>query len=210
MRWARILAVAAAALSALLAAPAPAQLPPARSGMSSGWTATNLDAVKEIASFGRCYAKTVPKDVLKVLATTPGTQEEADVFAKVLGEDMPCMSTGSGFRMPLPYIRGAMVEGYYVAHLPIPASLRLPAPAPAEVRSLSDAARCYAAGHLSETVALLATPAGSREEHDAVARMLPDLRACISGGGQVRLDATLVRFRLAEALIHLAPPSGSQ
>lgn len=196
--------------AASLAGPAAAQLPPGRSGMSSGWVASNLNALKELSIFGRCYAKALPRDILKVMATGPGTREEADTFRKLFdSEAVPCLSPGSAFHMPLPYIRGAMVEGLLLAHVAVPANLRLSAPAAADVHNLSDAARCYADGHIAQARAVLATEVGSRAEYEAVNAVMADFATCLPSAPQIHVNATLVRYRLAEALIRLAPASGS-
>jgi hypothetical protein len=94
----------------------------------------------------------------------------------------------------------------------LPAHLRLPAPAVAEVRNLSDAARCYAAGHPDQVQALLATKPGSKEEYRAVSALMDGFGACIPPGVKFQFDATVIRFRLAEAQLRLqgaAAPPGS-
>jgi hypothetical protein len=78
------------------------------------------------------------------------------------------------------------------------------------VRNLSDAARCYVATHREETRSLVAdTKVGGRKEYDAVMKLLPDFLKCVPSGANAQFTATLVRFRLAEALLRTAPPGGN-
>ena len=200
-------AALAALSAAILATAAPAQLAPGRSG---GPDIIYLDAeqsMKELAIFGRCFASTQRKQGLSLIATRPGSREEAEFFRKFFkDENQICLIPGTTLYSLTDSFRGAIAEGLLRSDEPLPAELRLAAPAAAEVRSLSDAARCYAGSHRAETQAVLATKAGSRAEFEAVKAVLPGFGACLPAGGKVRATATLIRFRLAEALLRLGIP----
>lgn len=216
MSRARLCIGAFAALASLsvLAGAAQAQLAPGRSG---GPDILYLDAeqsMKELAVFGRCFANTQRKQALSLIATRPGSREEAEFFRKFFKtENQICLIPGTTLYSISDSFRGAIAEGLLRSDEPLPAELKLAAPTAAEVRGLSDAARCYAAAHPAETKAVLATKPGSRAEFEAVKGVLPSFGACLPPGGKVRADATLVRFRLAEALLRLgmpfAAPAGS-
>ena len=105
-------------------------------------------------------------------------------------------------------VRGAIAEGLYKKRIPIPPELMQTVPAPAEVSNLSGAARCYVGGHRFEAMKLLAqTSPGSRKEFDMMSKLMPDFSKCVPKGTKLSFPATVVRFRLAEALLRTAAPA---
>lgn len=201
----------ALAVAASLAGHARAQLAPGRSGISGVVYMGAEESMKELTFFGRCYGKDQRKEALSLIATRPGSREEAETYRQLFKrDDQSCLSAGTTLSAPLDYVRGAIAEGLLRSGAGLPVEYRLAAPALAEVRNLSDIARCYAAAHVGEAQAVLATKAGSREEYQAVSGLMDGFGACIPAGARLRADATLIRFRLAEALLRLGLPAAAQ
>jgi hypothetical protein len=198
------------AVAAGLSAAASAQFAPGLSGKSTTYYAGREESLRDLTFFGRCYAQKNRDESLSLLATKPSSVEEAKVYTKLFRHDnLMCLAPGTTMRAPLAYVRGAIAEGLVLAEGRAPASHALPAPSAAEVRNLSDAARCYAAGHKEQVQALLATRVGSQEENDAVSALMGDLAACLPPGVEVKFDATVIRYRLVEALLRLQPGGAS-
>jgi hypothetical protein len=198
------LALAAAGFSAT----AQAQLAPGRSGGSTVSYFGAEQAMKELTVFGRCYARNKPDKAWSLIAERPASREEAQTFRKLFkGESEMCLIPGTTLTMPLEYIRGVIAEGLLREQVAVPAAHRLSAPTLAEVRSLTDIARCFVAANPAKARAILETKPGSRAEYDAVSAMINDFAPCTPAGAQVRADATLIRYRLAEGLLRLAPPA---
>jgi len=201
------------ALLAGMAGAAHAQLGTGRSGSSTLEYMDQAAAMRELVIFGRCYARNSRADSLSLIATRPTSREEAEVYRRLFrGDTLMCLTAGTSLRMPLAYVRGAIAEGLFRAGQGVPASLMLAAPTVAQVRNLSDAARCYAAGHRAQVRALPLAP-GTREEYDAVSRLMTGFGACMPPGARLDGSATLIRYRLVEGLLRLAPgaaaPSGT-
>ncbi|HEY0325796.1 MAG TPA: hypothetical protein VGC46_07440 [Allosphingosinicella sp.] len=205
----RGLAIIAGLCLGLAASPAAAQLAPSRSGSSTVTYMGAEEAMSELSRFGRCYARERRNDAHSLIATRPSSREEAEVYRRLFNGSVSCIAPGTSLRMPVAYVRGAIAEGLHRVGNGIPDTLRQTAPALAEVRNLSDAARCYAATHQNEVRALLATTAGSRQEFQAVSALMPALSACIPAGAATQFDATVIRFRLAEAQLRLGAPGVS-
>jgi hypothetical protein len=200
------------ALTALLlggySSAASAQLGTGQSGHSTAVGKTNVRPFLELQAFGKCFAKTYRSQALAVIATVPGTAEEAKAFDRlVYGEDVGCLFGGTQMVMPIVFARGAIAEGLLKGG-GVPDGYRLPSPAAAQVRSLHDGARCYVAGHRTEVDALLATQLGSLEENKAAAAIWPEFRTCIPGQS-VRLNAPWIRFLMSEALLRVAPATSA-
>jgi hypothetical protein len=139
-----------------------------------------------------------------LIATVPGSPEEDKAFRrKVYGERETCLPGGTTMSMPTIFARGAIAEGLLRSD-GVPDNYRLPSPAPAQVRDLHGAARCYTASHRSDVEKLLQTHPGSREEVAAVAGLWEDFRKCMPNF-KVRLNAPWIRFLLAEAQLRLGP-----
>ena len=158
-----------------------------------------------LAGFGRCYAKERRPESLSLIATQPTSRREVEVYRKLFSRDgIDCLHNMT-LSFPLALVRGAIAEGLYVAGEGVPAEYRQSAPTVGEVRNLSDAARCYAAGHRKQVETLLATKPGSKKEFQAIDQLINEFAACMPPGVQARFDPTVVRFRLAEALLRLTP-----
>jgi hypothetical protein len=183
---------------------APAQFGTGQSGSSTTVPLGNVQAYRELQLFGSCYARNQRKAALALIATVPGSTEEAKSFRKLLyGEQVICLSGGSRMSMPVVFARGAIAEGLLRTE-GVPDTYRLPSPSPADVRDLHGTARCYTSGHRGEVQKLLQTEPGSAEEAKAVRGLWNDFRACMPGA-TVRLNAPWIRYLLAEALLRLGP-----
>lgn len=181
------------------------QEPSTRSGMSTATRAENVNALQELAAFGRCFARFNRNVALGFVATESGSRGEAEYFERFIGGERPgCRNYGSWTNASFVYWRGVIAEGLLHSG-GVPASHVLPAPTVEQVSNLHDVARCYAAGHREQVRGLLATRLGSPEETAAVAALWNDFRACMPANFNVRLNAPWIRFLLAEALLRLAP-----
>ena len=205
----RIVFVLAAAVAA---APAQAQIAPGYSGSST--TTYGMDATefwRTVRGFGNCFAKERPADALALIATQPDSKDEAAVYKRISrGESKVCL-TDTSLRVPVPLIRGAIAEGLYKRGVALPPDLILAPVAPGTpVRTLGDAARCYAAAHRSEAERLLAeTAAGSKKERAALQAMAGDFFDCLPPTAQKRaFNPTQIRFRLAETLLRMPRQEG--
>ena len=203
----RMIAAGLGALAAAagLAGGASAQLGTGQSGFTT-IQSSDEQALREVVTFGRCFASSRRNDSLSLIATQPGSREEAEAFHRlVFFEDQICLAAGSRLGAPIVYVRGAIAEGLLRSGQPLPESLQLPVPAVSEVRTLSDLARCYAAAHREQVRALLATRPGSRQESEAVSAIAREFGSCMPAPASLRYDSIQVRYRLIEALLRLAP-----
>jgi hypothetical protein len=192
---------AAVAIGASMAAPAAAQLAPGRSGSSTMQYVGGEEVWRDVEAFGACYAGTERKDALKLIATEPGSRAEAETYRELFRKPyQSCLGDIVELRAPHTMIRGAIAEGLYRKGIPLPPELALPAPQPAQVRNLAGAARCYVAMHPDEARRLLETGPGSRKEHDAVVSLMPEFGKCVPEQAKFGFAATLIRYRIAEAL----------
>jgi hypothetical protein len=161
-----------------------------------------------LIEFGECYAATDTQKALRLIATEPSSRAEAATYISLFKKaDLDCLGDVSSMSVDLPMVRGAIAEGFYRRRVPMPPAMMQTAPALAQVRSLSDATRCYVATHREQVRALLETRPGSRKEYDAVNALIQDLFACVPAGARFNFSATVIRFRLAEALIRTLPPA---
>jgi hypothetical protein len=191
-------------VAAILTQPASAQMGGGQSGMSTSAPLTNGSAFDELQKLGRCVARTERKNALAMIATVPGSKDEAELFKRVLyGERSTCMFGGTKMTMSTIYARGAIAEGL-LRTTGVSQDYVLPAPKAGEASNLHEVARCYTSGHQTEGLALLQTKAGSKQETAAVASIWEDFRTCMPNFN-VRLNAPWIRFLLAEALLRLAP-----
>lgn len=165
---------------------------------------SNAEAMTEVAAFGRCYAKRNRAKALSLIGTRPGSREEVETYRTLFkGDNQVCLSAGTSVRAPLPYVRGAIAEGLLRSEETLPQNYMLTAPPLQEVRNLGDAARCFAANRRNELSPLLATKPGSKQEYAAVSALMGEFDACLPAGAAMRSDATVIRYRLAEALLRL-------
>jgi hypothetical protein len=121
----------------------------------------------------------------------------------------PCMDGASEMRAPLAMIRGAIAEGLYRNRVPLPDNLRLTAPEAGAVRTLSQAARCYTAGHWREVATMVTTTVpGSQEEYRSLVAIMPGFLQCVPAAARGRrFLPTQIRFNLAEALLKMQRPA---
>jgi hypothetical protein len=201
---------ALAALAALGPAgqSASAQLAAGYSGNSSLSNIQGEEAYRILRAFGACYASRNSAGALALIATDPGTREEADTYRSLFRRDVQCLGSeeNTEMRFPLPMVRGAIAEGLYRNRAALPANLALSAPAPgAPIRKLSEAARCYAATHRNEADTLVATTVpGSRREYELVSAMVPEFVRCLPETARGRrFLATQLRYSFAEALYRM-------
>jgi hypothetical protein len=211
----RLSSLGGVALAGLLASSASAQLSNGASGSSTMRYLSNEESLQEVVGFGDCYAKESPEKALRLIATPPASREEALTYKALFRKPFQtCLGDVSRLRAELALIRGAIAQGLYKRKVPIPATLMQPVPSVAQVRNVSDAARCYVAAHAEEARRVVAeTKVGSRREHDEVVKLMPDFFKCVPPGANVQLTATLVRLRLAEALLRTIPsatPPGTE
>lgn len=190
---------------------AQAQLASGRSGSSTLTYIDQAEAMITLNWFGRCYAKKNRDDALTLIATRPSSPQERQTIRSLFKRDnIACMSSDTNLRMPIPYVRGVIVEGLVRAGMGVPASHVLPVASAADVRNVSDAARCYVPAHRSDVQNLMETKPASKKEFEAVSAIMGELSKCLSSNSPSELDATLVRYRLIEALLRLQPPASVQ
>ena len=182
------------------------QLAPGVSGSSSAMTFDSEEAMRTLSVFGACYARLNTHQALELIGTEPASREEAETYRRLFRRDnQSCLGEFTEMRMPIAFVRGAIAEGLYKRGVPLPSNLGQTAPAAGEVRTLSEAARCYTATHRQQVQNLVEqTPPGSRREYDALSAMAGDFFQCVpETARRRRFEPTQVRFRLAEALWRL-------
>ncbi len=201
----------AVALAVGGARPVAAQISNGASGSSTMSYLSAEEGLQEVVGFGDCYAKEQPEKALRLIATRPASREEAQTYLSLFKKHyQSCLGDVSRLSADLALIRGAIAQGLYKRKIPVPAALMQTVPAVAQVRNVSDAARCYVASHREEARQVVAeTKVGSRKEHDAVVKLMPGFFKCVPDGANVQFTATLVRLRLAEALLRTAPSAAS-
>jgi hypothetical protein len=185
-----------------------AQTGTGRSGMSTSGDLGNVKILRDLDEYGRCFAKNNRIGALALIATRPASKEENEVYRRLAKRDQLCLYPGTEMFASVVYIRGAIAEGLLDAG-GVPANLLLPAPAPAQVTSLSEAARCYTSGHRPQVQALLKMKAGTREELAAITALWGGFRTCLPRRANVKLNALWIRFLLAEALLRTSGPAAS-
>lgn len=185
-----------------LAMPAAAQLAPGRSGSSSMSYMTSEEGWLEVVNFGRCYATRNTAKALQLIATDPGSREEATVYRALFGNpNQACLGRGiEGFSAPYQMMRGSIAEGLYFNRVPLPPAMLMTAPEPAAVRDLAGAARCYVKANEAEARALGETKPGSSQERAMMDTIVPNFLRCMPKGAQLNYPSTLIRFRIVEAL----------
>lgn len=213
--WRRGALMGAAALLTVDAAIA--QIGRGYSGRSDGEIeyVDNEEAMRILSAFGNCYAQHSTTRALELIGTDPGTHEEAETYRRLFRSgSQNCLGDATELTMPVAFVRGAIAEGLLERNIALPATLVRAAPAPGvEVRRLSEAARCYAVGHGAEILAMLATPASGQRQMAALRPMVDGFFNCLPASARNRrLDATPLRYLLAEALLRLpaSAPAGTR
>jgi hypothetical protein len=198
------------ALAGTFAAAASAQLAPGRSG-SSSMSYLGQDQVWDaVSEFGTCYAAMNKTEAFSLIATEPNSRAEAETYRRLFSKPyQSCLGDVVSLRVAVSMVRGAIAEGLYRKHIPLPSNLAQSVPAVGQIHNLSQAALCYTASHPGEARSVvLGTRPGSRKEFDAVVAMMPEFSRCIPAGARnTAFDATQIRFRLAEALLRTGVPS---
>lgn len=194
-------------VSALGASPAAAQIAGGLSGKSTKSTFGGSEAWSTLSDFGRCYAWTQRTNAIALVATRPGSADEAALYKRLFSKPyQSCLSLATELRFDHSMVRGAIAEGLYHKAIPVPATLAVTgAPAVESVRNLSDAALCYASGNRAKVQALLSsTQMGSKQEAEAVQELMPEFSRCIPAAAKnVSLSYTQLRTRFAEAMWRL-------
>ena len=207
-------APALGALTLAAATSANAQIAPGQSGTSTMRYISGQLVFEELAEFGKCYASTSRADALKLVSTQAGTMDEAKTYRHLFQKPyQSCLGNVTELRVSHDLVRGAIAEGLYWKSAPVPANLAVAqVPSGAQARSLSEAAICYVGRHRATAQHLVEdTKPGTRNEFQAVTALWRDFSECVppTAASSLRLDATLVRFRIAEALWRLGVGPGS-
>lgn len=195
------------ALPASLGGAAQAQIASSRSGQSSLQYLPAQDGLVAIMDFGKCYAKGETKKALRLLATTPSSREEIQTYVALFrASNEACLKDIIELNADVPMVRGAIAEGLYKQRIPIPPALMQTVPAAEEVTNLSGAARCFVGAHRVEATRLIEeTHPGGRKEFDMLNGLMANFSKC-APGTKLSFPATVVRFRIAEALLRTAAP----
>lgn len=199
-------------LAPLLAGQANAQIASSRSGSTGVYVYDNETVMRTVVSFGRCFARENPRASLEWIATAPSSREEYQVYQRLARSGgVSCLQHGSTLTATPTLLRGAVAEGMLAAGTIVPPSHRQPIPTRAQVRNLSDAARCHAGANRAQVRALLTTRAGSRDEAARITELARTFPDCLPPGVSLQYDGTLLRFRLAEAMLRMeaAAPNGA-
>jgi hypothetical protein len=198
-------------VAAAAAVPAGAQIAGSHSGSSTVQYFGNEMALRELQTFGTCYADSSRREAFQLIATEPGSRAELETYRKLFRKPyQSCLGSVIQLNVSHTLVRGAIAEGLLKKHVPLPPQLALTAPRPAEVRNLAGAARCYVAGHRDDALRLLTdTRIGSRKEYDSVVAAMPEFVKCVPKVGRLQFDATLVRHRIAEALYRTGTTRGA-
>jgi hypothetical protein len=196
---------------ALLAASssAAAQFAPGngQSGTSTEQTFTGRGGWDDLAEFGGCFAARQTQDALKLLATSPGSTDEARVYKQLFSKDQFCLGDLNGISVRWQYVRGAVGEGFYARKVALPAALAAPhSLQPEKVQSVMDAAICYVDKNTPEARSLIETTRPeTKEESAAIDALWPHFEACLPSNipAGYKFDRHLLRYRIAEALWRL-------
>lgn len=195
--------------AALLVIPsaASAQLSPGRSGYSTEWTFSGRAAYDELGAFGQCFATKQTKDAIRLVSTEAGSVDEARVYKALFSKEQFCLGDLAGLSVPWQFVRGAVAEGFYARRVPVPANLALAGDLPpAKVKSVMDAAICYAGRHPADARSLIETTKPvTKEESAAFDAHWADFEACLPPNmpAGFKFDTLLLRYRIAEALWRL-------
>ena len=200
-------AILLAAAAAVVASSAAAQLAPGISGHPGIRYMGEEEIWWSIRQLGDCLARTRRSASMAMLATVAGSPEEDRATRAVLGNNTSCLQPNSRMRVGREVIRAAVAEALYRRNFagPPPAQPFQEPEGGAPVPLLLDFAQCYAQTRPAEVHQLLATTRlGSRDEHQALARLAPTLGSCLVAGVRFEFSAAVVRLALAEALYQRA------
>ena len=130
------------------------------------------------------------------------------MLARVFHGEVGCLGDVNRLSTSTRFIRGAIAEGLVRERTPLPANLIVAPPADvSSIRTLTDAARCYAANHREEVRALVdTTRPGSSGELTLIQHIGPDFLNCVPPAARNRpFNPTDLRFHLIEAYLELPP-----
>ena len=183
---------------------APAQLGSGRSGLSTERTYSGRMAFDELNAFGQCFATRQTTDAIRLVSTEAGSADEARVYKALFSKEQYCLGDLASLAVPWQLVRGAVAEGFYARRVPVPPNLALPRDLqPAKVKSVMDAATCYAGRHPADARALIeATKPATKEESAKLDAHWAEFRACLPPNMPkgFKFDTLLLRYRIAEAL----------
>lgn len=204
----RSLGIAIALAAAVPPTLAAAQIAPGQSGSSSTMVfEDNGEYWRTLVAFGNCYAGNNAERAFSLLATEPGSGDEHETYRRLFARGTnSCLHGTMLLNVTRAMVRGAIAEGLYRRRSAIPDHLlQPPLASDAPARTLSEAARCYAAKHRAEVETLLAeSRAGSRREFELLSAMADGFFRCLPETARGRsFDPTLLRYRLVEALLRL-------
>lgn len=189
--------------SLLVPAAAAAQIDPGRAGSSSLQTYGHREAMSVLAEFGTCFASRSRTPAFELLATRPGSIEEAQVYKRLFrAQNQSCLSLTSELRVPYQLVRGSIGEGMYRKAIAVPPQLAVQtAPTAEQVKNVADAALCFAAKEPATVQALAATKVGSDAEQERIEALFPRLATCFPPNAQKmpKFMTTSLRFQLTEA-----------
>src|SRR5262245_6024356 len=203
----RVAYVLVAALLAAVPTAASAQTASGRSGYSTErWISGGREIFDDLNAFGRCFAAQQTKDALQLVRPEAGSLEEAKVYKSLFSKEQACLSDLAGLSVPWQYVRGAVGEGFYTRGVPLPPDFAFPRDLPPEkVKSVMDAATCYAARHPEDARALILTKPASKEQEALFDAHWADFSACLPPNmpAGFKFDTLLLRYRIAESLWRL-------
>lgn len=174
--------------------------------------ASSQPAPAPLEAFGRCAAKNY--EGAELLATQPGSPEEAEVIAEYGRRSCNSPATDSGI------LRGAVAEQLFKADFgsigaqPKRELIEVFTVDMNELAALDETAKkridyvafgtCVAASDPDRSSAVLKSPAGSEAEKAAMSEMIPEFAPCINAGERFALTRLDLRSALAEGAYRLA------
>jgi hypothetical protein len=204
-----------AVLALLASAPtvASAQTAPGRSGSSTERVIIGgRDIWDDLNEFGECFAAQQTKDAIRLVTPEAGSVEEARVYKALFSKETACLGDLAGLTVPWQLVRGSVGEGFYKRGLPLPPNLAFSRDlTPDKVKSVMDAATCYAARHPADAQALIErTKPDSKEQAAALDAHWSDFVACLPPNvpAGFKFDTLLLRYRIAESLWRLGYAKG--
>jgi hypothetical protein len=165
-----------------------------------------------LSVFGSCYASSQRAKALRFVGTEPGTADEARTYKALFrNSDEPCLKDVSEMTADYRLVRGAIAEGLFIGGIPVPPTLAAK-PIPREsVQSVLQTAICYVGQNPAEAQWLIEnTSPGSKKEDEMISALLPRFSDCLPPKmpDGFRIDTTLLRFRIAEAMWRLGMVRG--
>jgi hypothetical protein len=182
-----------------------AQTAPGRSGQSTERTIIGGRQIwDDLNEFGVCFATQQTKDAIRLVTPEAGSADEARVYKALFSKETPCLGDLAGLTVPWQLVRGSVGEGFYKKGVPLPPNLAFPRDLPPDkVKSVMDAATCYAGRHTADARALIErTKPDSKEQEAAFDAHWQDFVACLPANMPkgFKFDTLLLRYRIAEAL----------